>query len=225
VIDEVHESLRALISAAFGTDAVTLAFEAPSAELRDIEGPPVVDFFLCDVREEAEGRIADWEPVWDDRGVVAGRRPPLRRFQLNYVVTVWASSPDDEYRTLGQLVRTLAAHDVLPAECLSGSLAAEPGPVPLRTGNPPWRVDEGWGMWAALGIPANAALHVAVTVPVRVGETEPAATAVQGREVHVHQRPNGTSESLQTKRRDGRIALRRSAAADAEAGALRRSDP
>jgi hypothetical protein len=208
VIEEVHQSLRTMIAEALGADA-TVAFQAPSAALRDAEGPPVVDFFLCDVREEAEGRIADWEPVWDDRGVVTGRRPPVRRYQLNYVVTVWASSPDDEYRTLGEVLRLLAAHDVLPAEHLRGSLAGEPLPLPLRVGNPPWAIAEGWGIWAALGIPAGAALHVAVTVPLRAGEPEPAAQAVQGRQVHVHRRPDGTPESAPTQRRDERIARRR----------------
>jgi hypothetical protein len=141
----------------------TVSFDAPSgADGR--RGGPRVCLFLYNVAEDAGGLAAGWDEVRDEHHQVVRRQLPLRRYDLSNLVTAVAPSARDEHRLLGAVLRALANHDVLPAACLSESLAAAGRPVPLRTAarDP---VVSGWQLWSALGMPPRACLDLVVTAP------------------------------------------------------------
>jgi len=99
VIPEVDESLRALLLAAVPDDA-TVSIEP--------DGSDVVAT-LSDLREDTTGLPANWEDLRDDHGVVVARRPPIRRYELRYTVTVHAKSAAAEHALLDAMLASISA--------------------------------------------------------------------------------------------------------------------
>ncbi len=84
-------------------------------------GPPAdepgLDLFLVAVREDPTSSGTDWEDVRDATGRVVARRPPVRRFDLEYAATAHATEMLDAV-----LIATDPGRRLDPA-LLSGSLA------------------------------------------------------------------------------------------------------
>jgi len=164
VLDDVDASLAAMLTRHL-PEGTTVSFEAPC--LAWVDAPPgkqVVNAFLYNLREEPDGRAADWEDVRDERGRVLGRQPPARRYELSYLVTAWAGDAALEHRLLSDVLRMAFAGEALPADCRVGSLAETGRPVLLRVvrqdpPHPPARV------WADLGLPPRLVVDVAVSAP------------------------------------------------------------
>ena len=122
VIPEVDESLRALLLAALPDD-VTVGVEPGS------EG---VVATLRTIREDTSGLPANWEDLRDDRGVVVARRPPIRRYELRYAVTVHASSIADEHRLLDAMLGSVSVVTTIDPPYLHEHFAEVAAPVLIR---------------------------------------------------------------------------------------------
>jgi hypothetical protein len=180
VLDDVDASLAAMLTRHLPA-GTTVSFEAPS--LAWVEAPPgkqVVNAFLYSVRDEPDGRAADWEDVRDERGRLLARQPPPRRYEVSYLVTAWAGDAALEHRLLSDVLRMAFAGEAVPADYRVGSLAETDLAVLLRVvrRDPPHSPTK---VWADLGLPPRLVVDVAVSaplVPPLVTELAPPAEGV-----------------------------------------------
>jgi len=153
VIAEVSAALKALYTPLLPGGAA-LRFGAPT-------GDPghALCFFLASVQEDPRAVAADWEDVRDDQGHVRGRQPPIRRFDLLYLVTAWAKDSEREEAlldiVLGATVPTLR----LDPKLLGGTLRDAPHPVLVRLAG------EATQVWASLDLPPRTVLGLNVNAP------------------------------------------------------------
>lgn len=181
MIHEVDEALRRLIRdvARRGTE-VEVAFDAPTKDWAARRNTPTVNVYLYDIREDLRRRQRGMLNEYGPTGRVAARHLPPRHIKLSYLVTAWTQRPEDEHRLLSVLLTTLLPHEAMPADLLSGSLAALKLPVPMTVALPPPEDRAFADVWTALGGELKPSLDVVVSAPVesgRVFEAGPPAEA------------------------------------------------
>jgi hypothetical protein len=187
VIHEVDEGLRRLLAeSGLEASGVEVVFDAPTRDWAARRSAPTVCFFLYDIREDAVRRGTGAGEVYDEDGHLVARRSPPRWFHLTYLVTAWASRPQDEHRLLSQVLGALVAHDTLPAGLLTGSLAELGLTVGLETAGTGMDAPAAADVWSALGGELKASLGVRVTraaaPPVTEGLVVRTAAAREGEE-------------------------------------------
>lgn len=102
--------------------SIDVSFRAPEGSWTASAARPTVDVFLWDVARSDRSNVTGL----DERVAESGRRQqrvPPRRVTLRYFVTVWAREHRDEHELLGAILRSVLAHDVLPAEALPQPIA------------------------------------------------------------------------------------------------------
>jgi len=130
---------------------------------------PAIDLFLYDIRENLELRDREWQLERRSDGTGLKKRPPVR-VDCSYLVTAWAASSSstpayDEHRLLGEVMKVLLRHPVLPEQVLLGSLQGQKPPLPavsLLSG----QLQSMGEFWQALGGKPKAALNYTVTIGV-----------------------------------------------------------
>jgi hypothetical protein len=183
VIDDLDKTLAALFKQELPSalaNQLAISFLAPGSDFPpSTVTPPALDLFLYDLREERALREGDWELERDGDGAPTGRRPPAARIDCSYLITAWpgAASPDpakDEHRLLGEVMRVLVRHPVLPASVLQGELGGQQPPLPT-TSLQPGRLQSIAELWQAAGGRPKAAVTCTVTIGL-----EPAAPQESG---------------------------------------------
>lgn len=105
MIHEVDEGLRRLLAeSGLEASGIEVVFDAPTSEWAARRSAPTVCVFLYDIREDHTRRGSGAGEVYDADGFVVARRTPPRWFELTYLVTAWASRPQDEHRLLSQVL-------------------------------------------------------------------------------------------------------------------------
>jgi Pvc16 N-terminal domain len=180
VIHEVDEALRRLVrdAARRGTE-VEVAFDAPTKDWAARRNAPTVNVYLYDIREDLRRRQRGMLNEYGPTGKVAARHLPPRHIKLSYLVTAWTQRPEDEHRLLSDLLLALLRHDAVPAELLSGSLAALELPVPMTVALPPPEDRAFADVWTALGGELKPSLDVVVSAPVESGQVFAAGPAAE----------------------------------------------
>ena len=204
MIADVDASLRALLRAtALHGSNVDIVFDSPTQQWRDHVSGSVVNAHLWDIREDVSRRQNDWEDIRSDEGRVVGRRPPLHRYRLRYLLTAWGGNVADEHRLLSSVLSALADEQAIPAEYISGDLVDEGLPVFLTVALPSPGEDANPDLWSALGIAPRPALDVVVTAPLPRPVPATVATPVRERRITVVA-PNGVPEVVPTAIADER---------------------
>ena len=166
MIHDVDASLSELLRAeALNGGEAEIVFDAPTKEWVSRRNAPAVDVFLYDIREDVGRRDVMAQPVRNEEGVVVGRRPPVRRFKLAYLLTAWTRRPEDEHRLLSQLLAALVRHDRIPDGFLQGQLSGEPTPVLLQLALPPTQDRSLSDIWNALGGELKPSIDLVVVAP------------------------------------------------------------
>lgn len=170
MIHEVDEALRRLVRevALRGTD-VEVAFDAPTKDWAARRNAPTVNVYLYDIREDLRRRQRGMLNEYGPNGRVAARHLPPRHMKLSYLVTAWTQRPEDEHRLLSALLTGFLPHEAMPAELLTGSLAALELPVPMTIALPPPEDRAFADVWTALGGELKPSLDVVVSAPVESG--------------------------------------------------------
>lgn len=204
MIADVDASLRSLLraTALHGSD-VDVVFDSPTQEWREHLSGNVVNAYLWEIREDVSRRQNDWEDVRNDEGRVVGRRPPLHRYRLRYLVTAWGGKVADEHRVLSSLLTALADEQAIPTEHIGGDLVAEGLPVFLAVALPTPGEDAPSDLWSSLGIAPRPALDLVVTAPLPRPVPATVATPVRERRITVAA-PNGAPEVVPTAIADER---------------------
>ncbi|MBD2233309.1 DUF4255 domain-containing protein [Phormidium tenue] len=153
------------------------SFATPFAEF--IDNKPAFNLFLYDIRENLELRsnIGEIQPRGD---LSAAKVRPDARVDCSYLITYWpktASSPAEEHRYLGEVMKILLRYPYLPNEVLQGSLnpnSPEPPKLPLKMISlRPSQLQSVGEFWQAMGGKPKASLNCTVTLAVPVhGEPE-----------------------------------------------------
>ena len=93
---------------------------------------PTLNLFLYDVRENQKLRQARpmLEIVHNDDGTVT-KRPKPARLDLHYMITAWATEPEDEHRLLSRTLMALFRYPHIPEELLPERLQNQPAPIPM----------------------------------------------------------------------------------------------
>lgn len=165
VIHEIDTALDQLVQTdALEGTGIEIEFEAPTKEWAGRRNTPTINIYLYDIREDQNRRQAGVINQRDEAGILTARGEPLRYFRLNYIVTAWTQRPQDEHRLLSAMLASFLRHRILPAELLTGGLAALGAPVLLEVGKPPdsRQISE---VWTALGGELKPSLDLVVTAP------------------------------------------------------------
>jgi len=181
ILKETTDSLVELLTATFkdaGYKRVNMIVEAPKPDA--IEGKlPAVCLYLYQIA-----------PDWDGtaRGAYIG--DTVRRYRapsgkiievvqhapawvrLEYLVSCWAQTPEDEQLLLGLAVKVLASRTVLQGKQLKGESFPEGYDVPIGLDG---KIDEGTSarFWGSLNQPIRPALSLWTIVPVMSDEETP----------------------------------------------------
>jgi len=165
--------------------SVTISFSTPDKDFATRVELPAIDLFLYNVRENMELRTAPWS-VERENGMASKKRNPVR-VDCSYLITAWLDEENDEnqkeHRLLGEVMKVLLRHRIIPGAVLQGELQKlEP---PIRTtalGQP--QLQSMGEFWQAIGGKPRAALNYTVTISVDVNdvlETVPLVTNIQVR--------------------------------------------
>ncbi len=153
MIAEVSAALKALYSPRL-PGGVQLRFGAPTGDPGN-----TLSLFLASVQEDPRAVPADWEDVRDEQGHVRGRQPPIRRFDLLYLVTAWAKDSEREDALLDIVLAATVPTLRLDPALLGGTLRGVPQPVLIRLAS------EAAQVWAGLDLPPRTVLGLNVNAP------------------------------------------------------------
>ena len=102
---------------------IDVKFDQPTREWSSRLTRPTINFFLYDVRENNVLRRHQWERVdGNGNGRQAHMKRTPNRVDCNYMITTWASEPEDEHRLLTRCLLVLFRYPVLPEDRLLGTL-------------------------------------------------------------------------------------------------------
>lgn len=134
MINDLDDALRQLLlrEVDVKNNRIEVAFDQPKREWSARLNRPTLNLFLYDVRENS--KLRQTRPAWDRRATAEGqfetRRRPVR-VDLHYLLTAWATEPDDEHYLLTLALLALFRTPELPAELLPESLRDQPVPITL----------------------------------------------------------------------------------------------
>jgi hypothetical protein len=110
---------------------IDVKFEQPKREWSAKLTKPTVNFFMYDVRENAALRQANWQAINGNGNgngngnspdnIARSKKTPLR-VDCYYMMTTWASEPEDEHRLLSRCLMAMYRHPILPEHMLVGTL-------------------------------------------------------------------------------------------------------
>ncbi len=134
MIDDLDDALRDLLirEMPIKGNEIDISFGQPNKEWSSRLSRPTLNVYLHDIRENPTLRrdqnFAELERRPDS---VVQRRPP-HRIALHYLVTAWATAPEDEHRMLARALLALLRHQELPVDILPEALQDQPSPIPLK---------------------------------------------------------------------------------------------
>ena len=172
MIDDLDRTLELLISQDLPpalAEQLTISFASPKEDLTGVT-LPALDLFLYDVHENRELRSNEWQVNRQSDGTTSRQRSPVR-VDCSYLATAWPSGTStnptqDEHHILGEVMRVLLRHPIIPDEILQGTLVRQEPSLPtisLHSG----RLQSPGEFWQAMiGTTPKASLHYTVTISV-----------------------------------------------------------
>jgi hypothetical protein len=165
MIDDLDDALRDLLvrELPIRDNEVDIAFDQPRREWSARLSRPSLNLYLYDNREklrlrrEATQREVERRPS----SVITERRPT--RLDLYYLVTAWATAPEDEHRLLSRALMTFLRYPELPDDALPTSLRDQPNPIPLKVAQPD-TLDKPSDLWSVLDNQQRPGLVLVVTL-------------------------------------------------------------
>jgi hypothetical protein len=191
MLQDLDATLAALLQAELSAQNVAISFAAPDDQFPPSGvSLPAISFFLYDVREDNDLRSTQWEFDQQPSGLVTRKRPPVR-VTCSYLITAWpsASAPDpvqDEHRLLGEVLKVLLRHRVIPENYLSGELTGQEPALPARIIAEAHLQSLG-ELWQAMGGKPKATLNYAITISVDVFEPADVGQTVTERVITITQ--------------------------------------
>ena len=180
VIKEAGESVGQLLQSSFsrvGYKRVHIVVAAPNKEA--IEGKlPAVGVYLYNIVVDEEGlgsnRTGSFiDRVVDEKGAVHEVERPLPLWvRLDYLITTWAQTPEEEALLMGIALKSLIETPVIKGEQLKGDSFEEDDYIPIHVTQ---KLDEHAlsRFWSSISQPVKPAVQCWTTVPLYpAGERE-----------------------------------------------------
>lgn len=175
MLNDLDNSLKTLLEKELPADLVgqvTISFESPDRQAG--QDANAINLFLYDVRENWDLRSNEWHLERNNGRVT--QQPPPARVDCSYLITAWSKIPDNqqgkaeqEHLFLGEVMKVLLHHRLLPAGVLQGELEGQEPAVrakPLQAS----QLQSLGEFWQAMGSKPKAMLNYTVTISVPVGE-------------------------------------------------------
>ncbi|MBK6709770.1 MAG: DUF4255 domain-containing protein [Chloroflexi bacterium] len=147
---------------------IDVKFDQPTRGWSARLSRPTLNFFLYDVRENNQLRQHQWERMVDQNGrlgsTVAQKRTPFR-MDCHYVITAWASEPQDEHRLLSRCLMALFRFPLLPRARLKGDLVGQPFDIMARMANHD-RLTNPAELWGSLDNEVRPSISYLLTIAV-----------------------------------------------------------
>ncbi len=173
ILKEAGDTLGQLLQGIFkenGYKRVHLVVAAPKSEA--IEGKlPAVCVYLYNLTLDEEGIGSNRTGVFieqvttpDGRTVEVERQMPLW-VRLDYLVSTWAQTPEEEQLLMGAAIKGLLEHPTVAGAELKGESFHKDAYLPISMSQ---KLDEGVlsRFWASLNQPMKPAMQVWTTVPI-----------------------------------------------------------
>jgi hypothetical protein len=134
MINDLDEVLRQLLirELPIRNGEVDVTFDQPKREWSARLSRPTLNVYLYDVRENQKLRQTQplWEMTPNEDGTVTQHRKPVR-MDLHYIITAWATEPEDEHQLLTRTLMALFRYAHLPGDLLPASLQSQSKPIPM----------------------------------------------------------------------------------------------
>lgn len=168
MLDDLDEVLRRVLvrELPIRNNEIDIAFNQPKKEWSARLSRPTLNLFMYDVRENVKLRQPSppYEVVRAENGTVTQRRKGLR-VNVYYMVTAWATEPEDEHRLLGRALIALFRWPQLVMDDLPGSLQDQPSPITLQVAQQD-ALDKPTDLWGVLDNQIRPALSCIVTLTI-----------------------------------------------------------
>ena len=182
MIDELDEVLRQLLirELPVKNSEVDISFHQPSREWSARISKPTLNLYLYDLRENTKLRLRNpaYEVERTATGTMLQKRMPVR-LDVYYMLTAWATEPEDEHRLLSRAIMALTRYASLPAELLPESFSDQPASIPLLIAQHEI-LDKAVDMWGALDNEMRPSIGCLLTIalnPYKAIETPVVRTA------------------------------------------------
>ena len=134
MIDELDEVVRKLLirEMPIQNGEVDIEFNQPRRDWSARVSRPTLNIFLYDIRENQ--KLRQTQPMWETErnpdGNATQRRKPVR-VDLHYMLTAWATEPEDEHRLLSRALMALFRFANLPEDLLTEGLQVQGKQIPV----------------------------------------------------------------------------------------------
>ena len=166
MLEDLDETIRQLLIAEMPVKngEIEISFDQPKREWSARLSRPTLNLFLYDVRENNILRQHQWEQLpanaSDPRAHL--KRLPFR-VDCTYMLTSWATVPEDEHRLLTRGLLALFRFPILPEDRLVGSLRNPPFDIQARLASHDRLTNPG-EVWSALDNEMRPAVTYVVTL-------------------------------------------------------------
>jgi hypothetical protein len=167
MLEELDENLRQLLIAEMPikNGEVEISFDQPKREWSARISKPTINLFMYDLRENNILRQHQWERLPGSNGgdpMAHLKRTPMR-VDCFYMLTTWATVPEDEHRLMSRCLMTLFRFPILPAERLTGSLRHSTFEIPARLASHD-KLTNPAEVWASLDNEMRPAISYVITL-------------------------------------------------------------
>lgn len=167
MIADLDETIRQLLidEIPIKNGEIDISFDQPKREWSARLTRPSLNFFLFDLRENANLRQHQWEQVLKNNSgnnLAHLKRTPYR-VDCAYVITAWATEAEDEHRLLTRCLLALFRHSVLPEDRLIGNLKHQPYEVQTFLGQYD-RLSNPAELWSAMDNEMRPSIPYVVTI-------------------------------------------------------------
>lgn len=139
MLEDLDETIRQLLVAEMPikNGDVDIKFHQPKREWSSRLTRPTINLFMYDLRENVALRRHQWENIGHNgngsaaQHVARMKRTPFR-LDCHYMLTVWATEPEDEHQLLSSAMLALFRCPTLTKERLVGSLQNQPYEIQAR---------------------------------------------------------------------------------------------
>jgi hypothetical protein len=170
MLDDLNDSLKELLIKNLRADGpIDVSFEQPTRDWSAKINRPTVNFFLLKLLENRKLRDINWRNHQIQDMVERTWAP--RRVDVYYMVTAWATEPEDEYHLLWRALAILLRFSPLPEDYYTGQLKAQEHPVATEIAQTEI-LENPAEIWSALNNEFKPSISLRVTLDLDLGIIE-----------------------------------------------------
>jgi hypothetical protein len=163
-----------------------IEFHQPRREWSARLNRPTLNLFMHDLHENNTLRQHEWHVTRQPDGKTTKQRSPIR-LDLHYIVTAWATEPEDEHELLTRAVWAFYRNPLLPDDLLPERLKRHQlVPIPVRVAEQD-ALRNAADLWGVLDNELRPALSLTITVSVNPYEAVEGAPQVRTRRLQFGQ--------------------------------------